>query len=96
MRRIAPDQLDLLPSGGGLLFVDLDASPDAVSRVMDHVKGARPDAWHVCVYGSHVDAASLLAAKQAGAHRVLSRSRLVSTLQTILDEVLPAAGSETS
>jgi hypothetical protein len=96
LRRIGPEQIDQIPAEGGLLFVDLDLGIAVVARVMDRIRALGPDAWHVCAYGSHVDAAGLLAAKQAGADRVLSRSKLVTSLQTIFEEVLPAGDRDSS
>jgi hypothetical protein len=95
-KRIEPRQIAELPAEGGILFLDLDLGQEALRDAIAAARSAGPDAWHLCVYGSHVDAEGLRAMRTAGADRVVSRSMLVASLQSILEEVLPARGSETS
>jgi hypothetical protein len=89
-KRIEPKQIGEIPAEGGVLFLDLDLGQAALGDAIRQARGADPEAWYLCVYGSHVDAEGLKAMRSAGVDRVLSRSMLVSSLQTILEEVLPA------
>jgi len=57
-------------SGTITVVIDLARHGDAVARV----RQASPDAF-IVAFGSHVDADEMLAARAAGADRVLPRSR---------------------
>jgi hypothetical protein len=89
-RRIAEADLAELPSRRGLLILDLDKGIRSLNRAIALARSAGPDAWHVCGYGAHVDAEGLRAMREAGADRVISRSRLLQTLELIITESITA------
>jgi len=67
-----------------VVFVDLTAgelvAPDALSA---YLKLAGPDVWFVA-FGPHVEAESLAAAKAAGCHAVLTRSKFAAELPELM------------
>jgi len=73
---------------GGILFVDLDVGLDRAEAVIRRALKSRPDAWHICGFGSHVDYEGLRMLKELGADRVVSRARLASSLRSIIRECL--------
>jgi AmiR/NasT family two-component response regulator len=67
-----------------VVLVDLNAG-DLVTpaAVISYQKLAGPDTWFVA-FGSHVDAEGLRAARNAGCHVVLARSRFAAELPALL------------
>lgn len=81
-----PDMLHARLAEGAVraLLVDLDKGPDALelialARAHDPARGVRVVAW-----GPHVDKALLQAARDAGAHEVLTRGSMDHNLEQIL------------
>jgi DNA-binding NtrC family response regulator len=71
-----------------VIFADLNAALlTAPSALADYQEWAGPDVWFVA-FGSHVDVAALAAAKAAGCHVVLPRSRFAAELPAIIKRYL--------
>jgi hypothetical protein len=87
-RRIAEKDLADLSTRRGLLILDLDKGMVPLARAIDVARTAGPGTWHICGYGSHIDANGLRALRDAGADRVTSRARLIQTLELIIAEEL--------
>ncbi len=85
-RRIAEQDLPDLPSQRGLLILDLDKGIPSLTRAINVARSSGPGAWHICGYGSHIDAEGLRALRDAGADRVTSRSRLLQTIELVIAE----------
>jgi len=67
-----------------VVLVDLNAAElVAPAALIDYQRNAGPDAWFIA-FGSHVDKKSLDAAKAAGCHVVLARSRFAAELPELL------------
>jgi DNA-binding NarL/FixJ family response regulator len=67
-----------------VVLVDLNAAElVAPAALVDYQRIAGPDAWFIA-FGSHVDAKSLDAARAAGCHVVLPRSRFAAELPQLL------------
>ena len=73
-------------AGGSGVLVDLGMGIDAATRAIGALK-RRVDPLHVVAWGSHVDAASMDAAREAGADRVLARSAFTRRLPEILRQL---------
>lgn len=95
-RRIEAGQIGEIPADGGVLLLDLDVGREGLREAILRARGSDPEAWYLCVVGSHVDAEGLRAAKAAGADHVLSRSRLAASLPSILETVFPGPAGESS
>lgn len=68
-----------------LVLVDLDARVGDAPALIAELKGAAQlGAVQVIAFGSHLEREALLAARAAGADRVLARSAFVRELPTIL------------
>ena len=74
------------PPGG--VIVDLQSEGLELSTLLDGLRVACPVMPRVVAYGSHVEAESLRAARQAGCDRVLPRSRFVEELEAAIGEWL--------
>jgi hypothetical protein len=85
-RRLTEAELAGLPSHRGLLLLDLDKGAASLARAIAFARSAGQDAWHVCGYGSHVDAEGLRVLRELGADRVTTKSRLLQTLELIITE----------
>ncbi len=85
-RRIMEQDLAELSVQRGLLILDLDKGILSLTRAINVARTAGPGAWHICGYGSHLDAEGLRALRDAGADRVTSRSRLLQTLELVIEE----------
>jgi CheY-like chemotaxis protein len=69
--------------GHALALVDLDAATD----VLEAIRRLKADSSApVVAFGPHVDTAGRKAAREAGADRVLAKSRFVSELPSILQK----------
>jgi CheY-like chemotaxis protein len=69
-----------------LALVDLDASAD----VLDAIRRLKAESSALVVaFGPHVDATGRKAAREAGADRVLAKSRFVTELPAILQKSPP-------
>jgi DNA-binding NarL/FixJ family response regulator len=67
-----------------VVLVDLNAAElVAPAALIDYQRNAGPDAWFIA-FGSHVDKKSLDAARAAGCHVVLARSRFAAELPELL------------
>jgi hypothetical protein len=67
-----------------VVFVDLTAGElIAPARLAEYRKAASPDVRFVA-FGPHVDSESLAAAKAAGCHAVLTRSKFTAKLSELL------------
>src|SRR5205085_1907203 len=73
------------------VIVDLDHPGLNVSELLRQLRAAAVPPY-VVAYGSHVDAAGLRAAREAGCDLVLPRSKFVEELPTALPRWLGAAG----
>jgi DNA-binding NarL/FixJ family response regulator len=75
------------------VLVDLHNPGLAIAELVSGLKAASP-ALRIIGYGSHVDAATLRQAREAGCDRVLPRSQFVVELPNALVEWLspPLAG----
>lgn len=78
--------IDALPlnSAALLALVDLDAKLDVLAAIRG-VAGAGIE--RIVAFGPHVDTAGRKAARAAGAHRVLAKSKFVEELPSILAEL---------
>jgi hypothetical protein len=66
------------------VFIDLTAGEMAArTAIIAYQKLAGPDAWLVA-FGPHVEAEALAAAKDAGCHLVLPRSKFAAELPAVL------------
>jgi CheY-like chemotaxis protein len=83
MARAAPPRLVLLDLGNPGLSV-----PDLLGRLRE----ACPVMPRVVAYGSHVDAAGLRAAREAGCDIVLPRSKFVEDLPVMLPQWAQSSG----
>jgi CheY-like chemotaxis protein len=72
--------------GHALALVDLDADADVLDAIRRLKVGSSAP---VVAFGPHVDTAGRKAAREAGADRVLAKSRFVSELPTILQRTSP-------
>jgi DNA-binding response OmpR family regulator len=70
-----------------LALVDLDAATDVLDAIRRLKAGSSAP---VVAFGPHVDTAGRKAARNAGADRVLAKSRFVTELPAILQRTLPA------
>jgi CheY-like chemotaxis protein len=69
-----------------LALVDLDATVDVLAAIRRlKAESSAP----VVAFGPHVDTAGRKAAREAGADRVLAKSRFVTELPTILQKSAP-------
>ena len=67
-----------------VVLVDLTAGPIAAPpALIAYQKIAGPDVWFVA-FGSHVDVDALTAARTAGCHEVLPRSRFAADLPALM------------
>jgi hypothetical protein len=67
-----------------VILVDLSAAElVAPAALVDYQRIAGPDVWFIA-FGSHVDTKSLDAARAAGCHVVLPRSRFAAELPQLL------------
>lgn len=73
-------------SGHALALVDLDAGTDVLDAIRRLKAGSSAP---VVAFGPHVDVAGRKAAREAGADRVLAKSRFVSELPAILRRSSP-------
>jgi hypothetical protein len=89
-RRIGEGDFTDLDAEGGLLLVDLDIGVDSARRALIAARQDDPNRWFLCVYGAHVDREGLATMQTAGADLVLSRSRLLGRLETILADLFPS------
>lgn len=77
---------ELETQGYALALVDLDADLDVLAAIRSlKDRSAAP----VVAFGPHVDSAGRKAAREAGADRVLAKSRFVTELPTILQKSAP-------
>lgn len=88
-RRIQDDELADLDADGGLLLLDLDAGESQIAAAVSAARKHDQSLWFLCGYGAHVDREGLRAMQIAGADLVLSRSRLLGRLNTILTDLFP-------
>ena len=79
------------PPGGVILDVH-NPGLDLPALLAD-LKAGNASAPRVIAYGSHVEAAVLRAARQAGCDRVMPRSQFVEELETKIGEWLGASSS---
>ncbi len=77
------------PPGG--VIVDVHNSGLDLPTLLAELKAACPAMPRVIAYGSHVEAATLRAARQAGCDPVLPRSQFVEELETKIAEWLQPA-----
>jgi CheY-like chemotaxis protein len=92
MVRTAADLLAAVraaPPGG--VIVDVHNPGLDLSALLTELCGACPAMPRVIAYGSHVEAAVLRAARQAGCDRVMPRSQFVEELEAKIGEWLGAA-----
>jgi DNA-binding NarL/FixJ family response regulator len=68
------------------LLIDLSVAGAGLSDFMQRLREAGSPLPHVVAYGSHVDAATLRAAREAGCDPVLPRSKFVEELPRALAE----------
>jgi CheY-like chemotaxis protein len=78
------------PPGG--VVVDLHAEGLDVPALLAGLREACPVMPRVVAFGSHVEAETLRAAREAGCDRVLPRSKFVRELETDLKEWLTPSG----
>jgi len=91
-RRIEAADMNHVLRGSGYLLLDLDPEPETACDIIRMVpRGPRP-ALRVWAFGAQIDSRRLIAAREAGADRVLSLSRLLTGLEDLLREVV-ASGS---
>lgn len=84
---------DALPTETRLLLMDLDLGPGAIEAIRALKADTGNDQRQtltIIAFGSHVDAESLRAARDAGADQALPRSVFVQSLKSLLSE---AAGT---
>ncbi|MBA4062851.1 MAG: response regulator [Isosphaera sp.] len=80
-----------LPPGGVIL--DLQNPGLDLPALLAELRAGCPEMPHVVAYGSHVDAAALRTAREAGCDRVLPRSKFVEELDAAIgDWLTPARG----
>ena len=84
-------EVRFLPAGFGvveytLALVDLDATVDVLEAIRRLKAGSNAP---VVAFGPHVDGAGRKAAREAGADRVLAKSRFVTDLPVILQKTGP-------
>jgi len=78
---------DLESSEFALALVDLDATVDVLAAI----RGLKAKSnGTVVAFGPHVDSTGRKAAREAGADRVLAKSRFVSELPAILQKSAPS------
>jgi CheY-like chemotaxis protein len=77
------------PPGG--VIVDVHNPGLDLSALLTELRSACPAMPRVIAYGSHVEAAVLRAARQAGCDRVMPRSRFVEELEAKIGEWLGEA-----
>lgn len=80
-RRVRFLSASLDTSGYALALVDLDANPDVLAAIRRlKAMSSAP----VVAFGPHIDTAGRKAAREAGADRILAKSRFVSELPVLL------------
>lgn len=75
---------EALPAGVDLALIDLEAGPAA----LDLVRAARAAGVKVLAFGPHVDTDLRHAAQEAGADRVVTKSRLTASFADLLAVML--------
>lgn len=75
------------------VILDLGAAGVAPAEVVQRLRAIAPNA-RFTAYGSHVDVASLRAAREAGCDPVLPRSKMAEDLPALLGEWFRLAGDE--
>jgi hypothetical protein len=89
VRFVRPD--GLIPEHAPrLALVDLDASVD-VRAAIRQLKAVGTGS--IVAFGPHLDTESRKAARAAGAHRVLAKSKFVTDLPTMLASLTPTEGA---
>lgn len=73
-----------LPAGVDLALIDLEAGPAA----LDLVRVARAAGVKVLAFGPHVDTALRHAAQEAGADRVVTKSKLTASFAELIASML--------
>jgi ActR/RegA family two-component response regulator len=69
------------------VIIDLAAGADVARRIVERLRAVCPEA-RFTAFGSHVDTATLQAARAAGCDPVLPRSRFAEELPVLLQEWL--------
>jgi DNA-binding NarL/FixJ family response regulator len=75
---------EALPAGVDLALVDLEAGPAA----LELVRQARSAGVKVLAFGPHVDAERRQAAQEAGADRVVTKSKLTASFAQLIASML--------
>lgn len=89
VRFIASDAAVAEVAGGALALVDLDADLDVVAAI----RRLKSQGMEVVAFGPHLDTEARRAARSAGAARVLAKSKFVTELPKIMNDVQSSAGS---
>lgn len=86
VRFVPPGAIPTDLGEGEIVLIDLDARGDVLGAIL----AASAAGAHVIAFGPHVDTAGRKAAREAGAKRVLAKSKFVTELPRIMGGSQPA------